>query len=285
MAERMHVALRWVARVLPGASDYTGLRRSWRGDLLAGLTVVTAIVAGIVAAVFGGSSVQVSGPTGAMAVVLVPIVAHDGVGAVASVAIMAGVIVLIMGLAGLGRLIQFVPWPVLEGFTVGIAVTIALQQVPLLLGESKGTGSTVLDSAWQAVSHLSRSTAADTLVLGILVVVVMTTWPRLTKRVPSSIVAVVAVTLLSVLLHLSVPTIGALPHRLPSPQIPDLGLSTLRHLAGPAVAVAILAAIESLLSARVADAMTVRWSDKVWPTWQPACSGVCPRPEPSPAQP
>jgi len=78
-----------------------------------------------------------------MAVVLVPIVAHDGVGAVASVAIMAGVIVLIMGLAGLGRLFQFVPWPVLEGFTVGIAVTIALQQVPLLLGESKGTGSTV----------------------------------------------------------------------------------------------------------------------------------------------
>ena len=287
MAERMHVALRWVARLLPGASDYTGLRRSWRGDLLAGLTVgvvalplalgfgvasgvgatagvVTAIVAGIVAAVFGGSSVQVSGPTGAMAVVLVPIVAHDGVGAVASVAIMAGVIVLIMGLAGLGRLIQFVPWPVLDGFTVGIAVTIALQQVPLLLGESKGTGSTVLDSAWQAVSHLSRSTAADTLVLGILVVVVMTTWPRLTKRVPSSIVAVVAVTLLSVLLHLSVPTIGALPHRLPSPQIPDLGLSTLRHLAGPAVAVAILAAIESLLSARVADAMTglTRTSDR-----------------------
>jgi SulP family sulfate permease len=92
----------------------------------------------------------------------------------------------------------------------------------------------------------------------------MTTWPRLTKRVPSSIVAFVAVTLLSVLLHLSVPTIGALPHRLPSPQIPDLGLSTLRHLAGPAVAVAILAAIESLLSARVADAMTglTRTSDR-----------------------
>jgi SulP family sulfate permease len=279
MTERMHLALQWVARLMPGASDYTGLRRSWRGDLLAGLTVgvvalplalgfgvasgvgatagvVTAIVAGIVAAVFGGSSVQVSGPTGAMAVVLVPIVAHDGVGAVASVAIMAGVIVLVMGLAGLGRLIQFVPWPVLEGFTVGIAVTIALQQVPLLLGESKGTGSTVLDSAWQAVSRLSWSTAADTLVLGMLVVVVMTTWPRLTKRVPSSIVAVAAVTLLSVLLHLSVPTIGALPHHLPSPQFPDLGLSTLRHLAGPAVAVAILAAIESLLSARVADAMT-----------------------------
>ncbi len=266
-------------QLLPGRSDYRGLRQSWRSDLLAGLTVgvvalplalgfgvasgvgatagiVTAIVAGIVAAVFGGSSVQVSGPTGAMAVVLVPIVAHDGAGAVASVAIIAGVIVLVMGLAGLGRLIQFVPWPVLEGFTVGIAVTIGLQQVPLLLGESKGTGSTVLTSAWQAITRASSSSAATTLLLGALVVAVMVVCPRVTKRVPSSIVAVVVVTLLALLFHLSVPTIGMLPRHLPAPRIPDLGLSAVRRLVGPALAVAILAAIESLLSARVADAMT-----------------------------
>jgi len=268
-----------MARLLPGRSDYKGLSRSWRGDLLAGLTVgvvalplalgfgvasgvgatagiVTAIVAGTVAAIFGGSSVQVSGPTGAMAVVLVPIVAHDGIGAVASVAIIAGAMVLMMGLAGLGRLIQFVPWPVLEGFTVGIAVTIALQQVPLLLGESKGTGSTVIESAWNAISHVTWNTAAETLLLGALVVAVMVLWPRVTKRVPSSIVAVVVVTLLSLLFHFSVPTIGALPHHLPAPKMPDLGLAAIRRLAGPALAVAILAAIESLLSARVADAMT-----------------------------
>ncbi len=279
MLQSVAGAWRPAAQLLPGRSDYRGLRRSWRGDLLAGLTVgvvalplalgfgvasgvgatagiVTAIVAGIVAAVFGGSSVQVSGPTGAMAVVLVPIVAHEGVGAVASVAIIAGLLVLIMGLAGLGRLIQFVPWPVLEGFTVGIAVTIALQQVPLLFGEAKGTGSTVLASAWQAVTRASWGTASATLLLGALVVAVMAVWPRVTKRVPSSIVAVVAVTLLSVLLQLSVPTIGALPHHLPAPRIPDLGPSAIGHLAGPAVAVAILAAIESLLSARVGDAMT-----------------------------
>ncbi len=279
MAEAGDRAWRWMARLLPGRSDYEGLRRSWRGDLLAGLTVgvvalplalgfgvasgvgatagiVTAIVAGIVAAIFGGSSVQVSGPTGAMAVVLVPIVAHDGIGAVASVAIIAGAMVLMMGLAGLGRLIQFVPWPVLEGFTVGIAFTIALQQVPLLLGESKGTGSTVIESAWNAISHVTWNTAAETLLLGALVVAVMVLWPRVTKRVPSSIVAVVVVTLLSLLFHFSVPTIGALPHHLPAPKMPDLGLAAIRRLAGPALAVAILAAIESLLSARVADAMT-----------------------------
>jgi SulP family sulfate permease len=217
---------------------------------------VTAIVAGIVAAVFGGSSVQVSGPTGAMAVVLVPIVAHDGVGAVASVAVIAGVIVLIMGFVGLGRLIQFVPWPVLEGFTVGIAFTIALQQVPLLMGQTKGTGSTVVDSAWRSITEVTWNTAFDTLLLGALVIAVMIVWPRVTKRVPSSIVAVVVVTFLSVLLHFSVPTIGALPRHLPAPKLPDLGLATIGHLAGPALAVAILAAIESLLSARVADAMT-----------------------------
>ncbi len=268
-----------LAKYLPEMSDYAGLRRSWRGDLLAGLTVgvvalplalgfgvasgvgapagiVTAIVAGIVAAIFGGSSVQVSGPTGAMAVVLVPIVAHDGVGAVATVAIIAGVIVIAMGVCGFGRMIQYVPWPVLEGFTLGIAVTIALQQFPLLLGESKGTGSSVLDSAWQAARHATWSTSLNTLLLGGAVVLVMALWPRVTRRVPASIVAVLVVTSVAVLLSVSVPTIGALPHHLPVPRLPDLSPGVVRHLFGPAVAVAILAAIESLLSARVADAMT-----------------------------
>ena len=279
MSRALAAAWRSTAWLLPQRSDYTGLRRSWRGDLLAGLTVgvvalplalgfgvasgvgatagiVTAIVAGIVAAVFGGSSVQVSGPTGAMAVVLVPIVAHEGAGAVASVAVIAGVLVIAMGLSGLGRMIQFVPWPVLEGFTVGIAVTIALQQVPLLLGGAKGAGFSVLDSAWVAVRQSSWSTSADTVLLGFLVVIVMTVWPRVTRRVPASITAVVLVTAAAGLLHLAVPTIGALPHQLFRPAVPALSPTVVRRLFGPAVAVAILAAIESLLSARVADAMT-----------------------------
>ena len=269
----------WTARFLPRRSDYAGLRRSWRGDLLAGLTVgvvalplalgfgvasgvgatagiVTAIVAGIVAAVFGGSSVQVSGPTGAMAVVLVPIVAHDGVGAVASVAIMAGCIVILMGVAGLGRLIQFVPWPVIEGFTVGIAVTIALQQVPLLFGEPRDPVRRCSIRHGRQSDMRLWSSASTTLLLGALVVVVMAFWPKVTRRVPSSIVAVVVVTLTSVALpDVRADHRRASPH-LPTPRLPDLGLTALGHLAGPALAVAILAAIESLLSARVADAMT-----------------------------
>jgi SulP family sulfate permease len=279
MNPRVTGAWRSAAKFLPEGSDYVGLRQSWRGDLLAGLTVgvvalplalgfgvasgvgatagiVTAIVAGIVAAVFGGSSIQVSGPTGAMAVVLVPIVAHDGVAAVATVAIIAGVMVIGIGLSGLGRMVQFVPWPVIEGFTVGIAITIALQQIPLLFGQAKGMGSSALDSAWLAIKSASWSVSATSLFLGALVVAVMVAWPRVTKRIPASITAVLVVTLFAVVLNLSAPTIGALPNHLPIPHVPDLRPATIRQLLGPALAVAILAAIESLLSARVADAMT-----------------------------
>jgi SulP family sulfate permease len=267
------------AGLLPRWNDYVGVGTTWRADLVSGLTVgiialplalgfgvasrvgatagiITAIVAGIVAAVFGGSSVQVSGPTGAMAVVLAPIVTRDGAGAVATVAVMAGVFVIAMGVFGLGRLVHFVPWPVLEGFTVGVAVTIALQQVPLLLGLEKATGSGVLDSTWQAIINPNKSSMAVTLFIGGGVVVFMLLWPRLTHKVPGSIVAVTIATAVTSLFHLSVPLIGALPHGLPAPRFPDFGVAHLGHLLGPALAVATLAAIESLLSARVADTMT-----------------------------
>jgi SulP family sulfate permease len=218
--------------------------------------IVTAIVAGVVAAIFGGSSVQVSGPTGAMAVVLAPIVAKYGASAVPTVALMAGVIILAMGVLGLGRTIQFVPWPVLEGFTVGIAGTIVLQQFPLVLGRGKGSGSSVLDSAWLAVRSSAGSTTWTALALGAAVVAVMLVWPRITRKVPASIVAVVVVSIPAALLKLAVPTIGTLPRHLPAPSVPHLSGSLVSHLFGPALAVAVLAAIESLLSARVADAMT-----------------------------
>jgi len=270
---------RSATRLLPSASDYAGLSRTWRGDVLAGLTVgvvalplalgfgvasgvgptagiITAIVAGIVAAVFGGSSVQVSGPTGAMAVVQAPIVLRDGVSAVTTVAVLAGVIVLVMGVAGLGRTIQFVPWPVLEGFTIGIATTIALQQVPLVLGQPKATGTGVLNSAWLAIRDASWSSSGAALVLAGAAIAVMLIWPLITTRIPASIVAVVLVTIPVAALHLSVPTIGLLPRRLPTPRFPDLTPAVAGHLLGPALAVAVLASIESLLSARVADAMT-----------------------------
>ncbi len=268
-------------RTLPRRSDYAGLRGSWRADLVAGLTVgvvalplalafgvssgvgaaaglVTAIVAGLVAAVFGGSNLQVSGPTGAMAVVLVPIVARYGVEAVIPVAILAGVLVLVMGLIGLGRAVSFIPWPVVEGFTVGIATIIFLQQVPLALGVPRPEGENTVLVAVESVRLADWSEALPSLGVVGLVVVLMLALPRLHKSVPASIIAIIIATAVVVWRDLPVDAVGALPQGLPTPQLPVLSTGATSALFSAALAVAVLAAIESLLSARVADGMTGR---------------------------
>lgn len=265
-------------RTLPRRSDYAGLRSSWRGDLLAGVTVgvvalplalafgvtsgvgaaaglITAIVAGLVAGVLGGSSLQVSGPTGAMTVVLLPIVAMHGAGAVFTVAIMGGIIVVVLGLVGLGRAIQYIPWPVIEGFTVGIATIIALQQVPFALDVSKPEGDKALMIAIECLGLVDASTVRA-LALVVLVVAIMLGVPRIRRSLPASLIAVVVATVAAELLSIDVARIGALPSSLPMPSLPVLDPGTLRALVGSAVAVAALAAIESLLSAKVADGMT-----------------------------
>lgn len=268
-----------VRRFLPGPRDYSGLRTSWRGDVLAGITVgivalplalafgvtsgagaaaglITAIIAGFVAALLGGSSLQVSGPTGAMAVVLLPIVAAHGVGAVATVAILAGVIVVAAGFLGLGRAITFVPWPVIEGFTLGIAVIIALQQVPYMLGVTPPTDSRAVTIAIDSLREAGGSSTTWSLVLAVVAMALMVGLHRVRRSLPTSLIAVVACTALAVILGLDVPSIGAIPSSLPVPSLPDFSGGTLAHLAGSALAVAALAAIESLLSARVADGMS-----------------------------
>jgi SulP family sulfate permease len=266
-------------RVLPERADYAGLSRSWRADIIAGITVgvialplalafgvtsgvgaaaglITAIVAGLVAAVFGGSNFQVSGPTGAMAVVLVPIVARYGAEAVIPVAIMAGGMVLAMGLFGLGRIVDFIPWPVVEGFTIGIATIIFLQQVPLALDVPKPDGENTALVALRAIQAADWATAAESLAIVAVVVVLMVLLPRVRRSFPASIVAVVVATLLVSRLGWNVMTIGPIPSGLPAPRIPVIDTATTSALFSAALAVAALAAIESLLSARVADGMT-----------------------------
>ncbi|MHA7135344.1 SulP family inorganic anion transporter [Oerskovia turbata] len=266
--------------LLPSRADLDLRPRTLRADLLAGITVgvvalplalafgvsagvgpgpglVTAVVAGIVAAVFGGSRVQVSGPTGAMAVVLAPIVAQHGPAAVPLVAILAGVIVLLAGVTRLGRVVTFIPWPVVEGFTAGIAAIIFLQQVPAALGVTGAVGGNPLrvavDSAVAALSN--GTTALWTLGTVALVAVVMLVLPRVAPALPASLIAVVLATVVAQLVGAPVARIGALPDSLPLPSVPPLDAGMLRSLIGPAFAVAALAAIESLLSARVAAAM------------------------------
>lgn len=268
-----------LTRLLPHRTDYAELPRSWRQDIVAGVTVgvvalplalafgissgvgaaaglVTAVVAGLVAAVFGGSHVQVSGPTGAMAVVLAPIVAVYGLGSIALVTVLAGIIVLAAGITRLGRAVTFIPWPVIEGFTLGIAAIIFLQQVPAAVGQPTPEGKTALFAAWDVLAAAEWSTATTTLAVVAFAAALMVGLPRLHRAIPESLSAVVAATLLVIALDLQIARIGELPSHLPAPVLPHADLGALRALLGAALAIAALAAIESLLSARVAATMS-----------------------------
>jgi len=262
----------------PRRADYGGLRTSWKGDVVAGVTVgivalplalafgittglganaglVTAIVAGFVAAIFGGSNVQVSGPTGAMTVVLVPIVSRYGRDAVFVVGLMAGALIVIAAFARLGRYLAYMPWPVVEGFTVGIATIIFLQQVPAALGVPKPHGENTAAIAARAVREFISSVGFAELGLVLIVAVIMVVGPRLLRSLPASLLAVLVATLVARAASLHVAFIGALPDSLPLPALPRTSFGELRGLLSAALAVALLAALESLLSAKVADGM------------------------------
>ncbi|TQJ29636.1 SulP family inorganic anion transporter [Microbacterium sp. SLBN-146] len=269
----------YVAPLLPGLSDYRGIGRTWRGDLVAGITVgivalplalafgvssgvgadvglVTAIVAGIVAAVFGGSNVQVSGPTGAMVVVLGPIVATQGPEVVPLLSLMAGLFVLVAGVLKVGRVVSYIPWPVIEGFTLGIAVIIFVQQIPAALGATPGPSTNTLVAAAQALPTVSWPETGWSLAIALGVAAIMLALPRWNRHIPASLVAIVVLTAVATLTHLPIARIGELPSSLPAPALPTVTLPLLAALAGPALTVAALAAIESLLSARVAASIS-----------------------------
>jgi len=269
---------RHLRTLLPGPDDLRPLRTSWRRDLLAGVTVgivalplalafgvssgmgaaaglVTAIVAGLVAAIFGGSNVQVSGPTGAMAVILAPIVAQHGPSAVISVSVIAGVLLVAAGALRLGRVVVYIPWPVIEGFTAGIALIIALQQVPLALDASVPTGEKTVLAAFDAIRTADWSHAWLPLSITVGVVVLIEVLRRVRSTLPAALIAVVVATVLAEVGGLGVDRIGTLPTHLPLPTLPAVDPATVEQLFGAAVAVAALAAIESLLSARVAAGM------------------------------
>jgi SulP family sulfate permease len=267
--------------LLPARADLAAMRRAPRRDLLAGLTVAivalplalgfgvssglgaeaglaTAVVAGALAAVFGGSNLQVSGPTGAMTVVLVPIVGEYGPTGVLTVGLMAGLMLVALAALRAGKYMQYVPAPVVEGFTLGIACVIGLQQVPNALGVPKPEGDRVLVMTWRAVAAFAEHPNWTAVGLATAVAAVMLIGARWRPTVPFSIVAVIAATVVTQVAGLdAAQPIGDLPSGLPAPSLGFLDAGSLGSLLAPAVAVAALAALESLLSASVADGMTV----------------------------
>lgn len=268
-----------MAHFLPSPRDISQLASTWRADLLAGVAVgvvalplalgfgiatgtgatsgiITAIVAGFIAALFGGSRFQVSGPTGAMTVVLIPIVERYGISMIAIVGAIAGAFSIIAGILRLGRIFSRVPWSVLEGFTAGIGIVIALQQIPLALDIEKPEGSNSLLVAWQSVHELTEGDVhLHAILMTGISMGIMIISARFIKKVPASIITVITCTIVAALFHLAVVEIGALPRSLPRPTLPVIPDGSWSVIITSALAVFALGAIESILSGKVAESL------------------------------
>ncbi|MBK8233617.1 MAG: C4-dicarboxylic acid transporter DauA [Candidatus Eisenbacteria bacterium] len=249
----------------------------------------TAIIAGALIAVLGGSRVQISGPTAAFVAVLAPIAAKYGLGGLLMATMMAGVILLMMGFAGLGGLIQFIPYPVTSGFTAGIALVIGTLQIKDFLGLTvEHLPAHYLERLWALLAALPTTRWPD-LAVGSLTLVLLFAWPKLTKKVPSPLAALAIASvaawgimratglpidtietrfsyLVDGVAHAGIPRVPplpAFPWSFPGPngQPLALDLEMIRTLASSAFAIAMLGAIESLLSAVIADGMTGQQHD------------------------
>jgi len=217
--------------------------------------IATAIVAGLIAAIFGGSRFQVSGPTGAMTVVLIPLAASYGVSAVMLTGLLAGAILIFTGVLRLGQHIHRLPTALIEGFTAGIAVVIALQQVPAGLGVHPALGESILAGAWTAAADWATSPNWWALAVTAATAAGLIWAGKRWHKLPLSLVAVVGVTALNSLAHLGLAVVGTLPR---FGAVSTNFLSAAGHigdLAIPALSVALLGALESLLSAKIADRM------------------------------
>lgn len=282
----------FLLRFLPRADDFSRSKSAIFKDLIAGITVAivalplalgfgitsdvsakagltTAIIAGFIAALFGGSRFQVSGPTGAMTVVLIPVVHNYGVIALPILGVMSAVLVLAMAILKFGPIINRVPWAVVEGFTVGIAVIIALQQLPLALGVAKAEGDKTLQVAYRTISNaLSGEIALPTISIVVLTLVVKFGYPHFATRVgikahiPASFVALLIASLSVKLFSINTDLIGDIPRSVGSWTAPVLGNFSLKDLLIPALWIALLIAIESLLAARVADGLAHAKTDE-----------------------
>ncbi len=220
----------------------------------------TAIVAGFLIALFGGSRVQISGPTAAFATIVAGIVATDGLDGLIAATIIAGVILMLMGLLKLGTLIRFVPFTITTGFTAGIAVTIVIGQIKDLLGLTYPAGTVTIDAIdkMTAVAQNIGTFNAQALSVGVVSLAILITWPKVSKRIPGSLVAVIVGAAMVPLLGLDVNTIGDLytiNAGLPTLHVPHISLDLLRDELANGFTIALLAAIESLLSCVVADSM------------------------------
>ena len=219
----------------------------------------TAIIAGFFIAVFGGSRVQIGGPTAAFVVIIYGIVASYGTDGLIVATILAGIILVIMGICHFGTLIKYIPYTITTGFTCGIAVTLFVGQLKDFFGYSlENVPSDFLPKVAALVKNVTLINPKAVLV-GLLAVIIMLVWPKITDKIPGSLVAIIITTLLVKITGLEVNTIGSvfgeLNSSFPTPKLPNVTFEMVSKLISPAFTIAILAGIESLLSAVVSDGM------------------------------
>ncbi len=222
--------------------------------------IITAIVAGLAISMFGGSRVQIGGPTGAFIIIIYGIIQQYGLEGLAIATVLAGVFLVLLGLFHLGSIIRYIPYPIVVGFTSGIALTIFTTQIKDLFGLSiEGAVPADFVSKWGVyVSNFGSIDLCTTLV-GILSIVIIALTPKFSKKVPGSLIAIIVMTLVGLLLKeygINVETIGdrfQINPSIPDAYVPDMDWQTIKSLISPAITIAVLGAIESLLSATVAD--------------------------------
>src|ERR1700761_5984263 len=274
-------AERWLPRSITSLRSYSA--KQFASDLASGVTVglvalplamafgiasgvtpqaglYTAVVAGFLISALGGSRVQIGGPTGAFVVIVAGIVAKFGLAGLSLVTLIAGLLLIIMGATGLGTAVKFIPRPVIIGFTNGIALLIASTQIKDFLGLKTGpTPSEFLNRMGVLITHLG-TTQWQTVTVACVSLAIILFWPRWNKRIPGSIVALFAATIAVPLLHLPAETVGSrfggIPQGFPPITLPHLRAEHILPLLPSAFTVAMLAAVESLLSAVVADGMS-----------------------------
>jgi len=220
----------------------------------------TAITAGFVIALFGGSNVNISGPTAAFATIVAGIVAQYGIGGLALATVMAGLILIIMGVCRFGSLIKYIPHTITTGFTSGIAITIVVGQIKDFLGLTfpEGTHAVETVEKLSAVAASISTVNVQALILGLVALAILIVWPKISKKIPGSLIAVIIGVVLVKVLDMKVNTIGDLytiSSGLPPFALPELSLQSVKLLLPSAFTIAILAAIESLLSCVVSDGM------------------------------
>lgn len=222
--------------------------------------IFTAVIAGFVISALGGSRVQIGGPTGAFIVVVYGIVQQFGVSGLIIATFIAGILLTIMGIARLGNVIKFIPYPLIVGFTTGIAVIIFSSQIKDFLGLKMGSVPGDFIQKWQAYSLHFSSVSFYALAIGLGTVLIVALSPRITHRIPGSFIAIILTTAAVHFFHLPVETIGsrfgAIASSLPTPEMPGVSFAVIQQLIRPAITIAMLGSIESLLSAVVADGMT-----------------------------